>query len=123
MATRVVEACENLRSAGTTLAMGLRAPSRAVTVGRMLAARLDGIAPTIFNTMSALAVRTGSVNLGQGFPDDGRARELLKAAQAAIAAGTTSTPPASAYRRCGRRSRATSSGTTGSTSTPTARSW
>ena len=33
------------------------------------AKRLDGIPPTIFSTMSALAVRTGSVNLGQGFPD------------------------------------------------------
>lgn len=31
--------------------------------------RLDGIAPTIFSEMSALAVRTGAVNLGQGFPD------------------------------------------------------
>ena len=33
------------------------------------AKRLDGIPPTIFSTMSALALRTGSVNLGQGFPD------------------------------------------------------
>jgi N-succinyldiaminopimelate aminotransferase len=56
-------------------------------VGRMLAARLDGIAPTIFNTMSALAVRTGSVNLGQGFPDADGPASVLKAAQAAIDAG------------------------------------
>ena len=35
----------------------------------MLAHRLDGIPPTIFSAMSALAVRTQSVNLGQGFPD------------------------------------------------------
>jgi N-succinyldiaminopimelate aminotransferase len=34
-----------------------------------LSARLQGIAPTIFTQMSALAVRTQSVNLGQGFPD------------------------------------------------------
>jgi N-succinyldiaminopimelate aminotransferase len=53
----------------------------------MLAARLDGIAPTIFNTMSALAVRTGSVNLGQGFPDADGPASVLKAAQAAIDAG------------------------------------
>ena len=33
------------------------------------AKRLDGIPTTIFSTMSALALRTGSVNLGQGFPD------------------------------------------------------
>ena len=37
-------------------------------------------------------------------------------------AAPTSTPPASAYPRCGRRSRATSSATTASTSTPTPRS-
>ena len=53
----------------------------------MLAARLDGIAPTIFNTMSALAVRTGSVNLGQGFPDEDGPASMLEAAQAAIDAG------------------------------------
>jgi N-succinyldiaminopimelate aminotransferase len=35
-----------------------------------LAQRLHGIPPTIFSEMSALAVRTGSVNLGQGFPDE-----------------------------------------------------
>ena len=34
-----------------------------------IAHRLDGIPPTIFTTMSALAIRTGAVNLGQGFPD------------------------------------------------------
>ncbi|QBR93221.1 pyridoxal phosphate-dependent aminotransferase [Nocardioides euryhalodurans] len=53
----------------------------------MLAQRLDGIPPTIFTTMSALAVRTGSVNLGQGFPDDDGPAGMLEAAQRAIAAG------------------------------------
>ena len=31
--------------------------------------RMQGYSTTIFAEMSALAVRTGSVNLGQGFPD------------------------------------------------------
>jgi N-succinyldiaminopimelate aminotransferase len=53
----------------------------------MLATRLEGIAPTIFNAMSALAVRTGSVNLGQGFPDEDGPASVLKAAQRAIDAG------------------------------------
>ncbi len=53
----------------------------------MLAKRLEGIAPTIFNTMSALAVRTGSVNLGQGFPDEDGPAGMLEAARDAIAAG------------------------------------
>ena len=49
----------------------------------MLAHRLDGIPPTIFSEMSALAVRTGSVNLGQGFPDvDGPPTVIARAVQA-----------------------------------------
>lgn len=48
-----------------------------------LARRLHGIEPTIFSTMSALALRTGSVNLGQGFPDtDGPAAVRARAAAA-----------------------------------------
>ncbi|WP_309649046.1 pyridoxal phosphate-dependent aminotransferase [Nocardioides sp.] len=48
-----------------------------------LAHRLDGIPPTIFSTMSALAIRTGSLNLGQGFPDvDGPASTIARAVQA-----------------------------------------
>lgn len=49
----------------------------------MLAHRLDGIPPTIFTEMSALAVRTQSVNLGQGFPDvDGPPEVIARAVQA-----------------------------------------
>src|SRR5688500_13275993 len=57
------------------------------TVATMPVTRLDGIAPTIFSTMSALAVRTGSVNLGQGFPDTDGPASLLQAAADAVAAG------------------------------------
>ena len=40
-----------------------------------LTAKLQGFGTTIFAEMSALATATGSVNLGQGFPDsDGPAR-------------------------------------------------
>ena len=49
----------------------------------MLARRLQGIPPTIFSEMSALAVRTGSVNLGQGFPDvDGPPAVITRAVEA-----------------------------------------
>jgi N-succinyldiaminopimelate aminotransferase len=49
----------------------------------MLARRLQGIPPTIFSEMSALAVRTGSVNLGQGFPDvDGPPSVIARAVEA-----------------------------------------
>jgi N-succinyldiaminopimelate aminotransferase len=51
------------------------------------ATRLDGLGTTIFTEMSALAERTGAVNLGQGFPDEDGPPELLAAAHAAIEAG------------------------------------
>jgi N-succinyldiaminopimelate aminotransferase len=51
------------------------------------ATRLAGFGTTIFTEMSALAERTGAVNLGQGFPDEDGPPELLAAAQEAIAAG------------------------------------
>ena len=35
----------------------------------LLNSRLAGMGTTIFAEMSALAVTTGAVNLGQGFPD------------------------------------------------------
>ncbi|MBB3045253.1 pyridoxal phosphate-dependent aminotransferase [Nocardioides soli] len=49
----------------------------------MLAHRLEGIPPTIFSEMSALAARTRAVNLGQGFPDvDGPPEVIARAVQA-----------------------------------------
>jgi N-succinyldiaminopimelate aminotransferase len=51
------------------------------------ATRLAAFGTTIFTEMSALAERTGAVNLGQGFPDEDGPAELLEAAQAAIRAG------------------------------------
>lgn len=49
----------------------------------MLAHRLEGIPPTVFSEMSALAARTRAVNLGQGFPDvDGPPEVIARAVQA-----------------------------------------
>jgi len=53
----------------------------------LLNARLAGMGTTIFAEMSALAITTGSVNLGQGFPDTDGPREIAAAAAAAIMAG------------------------------------
>jgi N-succinyldiaminopimelate aminotransferase len=58
-----------------------------------LAHRLDGIPSTIFTTMSALAVRTGSVNLGQGFPDVDGPASVLAAAEDAITGGANQYAP------------------------------
>ena len=55
--------------------------------------RLQGFGTTIFAEMSALAQRTGAVNLGQGFPDTDGPREVSEAAIAAIRAGHNQYPP------------------------------
>lgn len=54
---------------------------------RIGARRLDGIPPTIFTRMSALAARTGSVNLGQGFPDVDGPPEVIERAVEALRGG------------------------------------
>lgn len=48
---------------------------------------------TIFTEMSALAARTGAVNLGQGFPDTDGPAEMLAAAAEALAGGANQYPP------------------------------
>jgi N-succinyldiaminopimelate aminotransferase len=54
----------------------------------------DGqLSATIFAEMSALAVATGSINLGQGFPDEDGPIEVLEAAREAISAGLNQYPP------------------------------
>src|SRR5437764_3686782 len=58
-----------------------------------LAARLQGFGTTVFAEMSALAVATGSVNLGQGFPDYPGPAEVLDVARAAIGTGADQYPP------------------------------
>jgi len=60
---------------------------------RPLTTKLEGFGTTIFATMSALAVRTGSINLGQGFPDTDGPAEVLDAAVAAIRSGLNQYPP------------------------------
>ncbi|MFA6575975.1 MAG: aminotransferase class I/II-fold pyridoxal phosphate-dependent enzyme, partial [Nocardioides sp.] len=61
--------------------------------GHRLAHRLDGIPPTIFSQMSALAVRTGSVNLGQGFPDVDGPPEVVARAVRALQEGANQYAP------------------------------
>ncbi len=53
----------------------------------LLNQRLAGLGTTIFAEMSALALTTGSVNLGQGFPDTDGPAEVAAAAAAAIMEG------------------------------------
>lgn len=54
----------------------------------------DGTArPTIFAEMSALALATGAVNLGQGFPDDDGPESVKRVAADALLGGLNQYPP------------------------------
>ena len=55
--------------------------------------RLHGFGTTIFAKMSALALETESINLGQGFPDTDGPREVAEAASHAIMNGPNQYPP------------------------------
>jgi len=66
-------------------------PSRRLT--DPLVARLRPYTTTIFAEMSALATATGSINLGQGFPDTDGPESLLAAARQAITDGVNQYPP------------------------------
>jgi N-succinyldiaminopimelate aminotransferase len=58
-----------------------------------LVRRMRPFGTTIFAEMSALAVRTGAVNLGQGFPDTDGPAEMLDAAVEALRGGRNQYPP------------------------------
>jgi N-succinyldiaminopimelate aminotransferase len=58
-----------------------------------LVERMRPFGTTIFAEMSALAVKTGAVNLGQGFPDTDGPKEMLDAAADAIHGGQNQYPP------------------------------
>ncbi|WP_189046451.1 pyridoxal phosphate-dependent aminotransferase [Micromonospora sonchi] len=58
-----------------------------------LVSRMRPFGTTIFAEMSALAVRTGAVNLGQGFPDTDGPPEMLAAAAEALRSGRNQYPP------------------------------
>ena len=60
-----------------------------------LASRLQGYTGTIFAEMSALAVATGAINLGQGFPDVDGPEVIKRAAIRAIENGHNQYPPGS----------------------------
>ncbi|MDQ0377785.1 pyridoxal phosphate-dependent aminotransferase [Amycolatopsis thermophila] len=58
-----------------------------------LVPRLRPFTSTIFAEMTALAVRTGAVNLGQGFPDTDGPSGMLEAAKNALFGGANQYPP------------------------------
>jgi methionine aminotransferase len=67
------------------MTMALRTPE--------LRTKLPAVGTTIFTVMSALAVKHGAVNLGQGFPDFDCDPALVNAVTAAMQAGQNQYPP------------------------------
>ncbi|MEY4633499.1 MAG: hypothetical protein RLZ18_871 [Actinomycetota bacterium] len=58
-----------------------------------LSEKLSGFGASIFGEMTALALSTGAINLGQGFPDYNGPAEVLHIAQQEIASGNNQYPP------------------------------
>ena len=61
--------------------------------GMSPAARVAGLGTTIFTEMSALALRTGAINLGQGFPDTDGPSAVIEAAVGALRGGENQYAP------------------------------
>jgi N-succinyldiaminopimelate aminotransferase len=57
------------------------------------AERVAGLGTTIFTEMSALALRTGAINLGQGFPDTDGPASVIEAAVTALRGGENQYAP------------------------------
>ena len=55
--------------------------------------RVAGLGTTIFTEMSALALRTGAINLGQGFPDTDGPASVIEAAVSALRGGENQYAP------------------------------
>ncbi|URN12539.1 hypothetical protein LUW77_15370 [Streptomyces radiopugnans] len=66
---------------------GRRMAAMTSTGRPLLNRRLAGFGTTVFAEMSALAVRTGSINLGQGFPDTDGPEQVREAAVRALREG------------------------------------
>ena len=86
---------------------------------RTLVPRMEPYSTSIFAEMSMLAVETGAINLGQGFPDTDGPDEMKEIARAAISEGRGNQyPRCMASPICEQRSLSTTSASTGSSSTP-----
>ncbi|NUP58362.1 MAG: aminotransferase class I/II-fold pyridoxal phosphate-dependent enzyme [Pseudarthrobacter sp.] len=69
------------------------APWQRTALGANLLSPGGSLGVTIFEEMTTLAVQTGAINLGQGFPDEDGPAEIREAARAAIAAGANQYAP------------------------------
>jgi len=77
----------------TTPSAGPRGRTTLKPVTNPLVARMRAFGTTVFAEMTALAVRTGSINLGQGFPDTDGPAAMLDRAVEAVRSGLNQYPP------------------------------
>src|SRR5690606_14300342 len=82
-----------LRPVRTRLGVVRTGPWQDVARAVGLLAPDGGTRPTIFAEMSALALATGSVNLGQGFPDEDGPESVKQVAARALLDGVNQYPP------------------------------
>ncbi|MGJ3188560.1 aminotransferase class I/II-fold pyridoxal phosphate-dependent enzyme [Paenarthrobacter nitroguajacolicus] len=71
----------------------IAAPWQRAALGANLLSPDGELGVTIFEEMTTLAISTGAINLGQGFPDEDGPAEIKAAAQDAIAAGANQYAP------------------------------
>lgn len=87
----------DMSSAGRTLPLHTTgqasAPWQLAATGANLLSPDGNLGVTIFEEMTTLAISSGAINLGQGFPDEDGPTEIKAAAQAAIAAGANQYAP------------------------------
>ena len=100
----------------------LPAPWQRAATGANLLASDGALGVTIFEEMTTLAMQTGAINLGQGFPDEDGPAEIKAAAQAAIAEGSNQYAPGKGIPNSGRQCPHTRTGSTGWNRTRTPKS-
>ncbi|MGO4589267.1 aminotransferase class I/II-fold pyridoxal phosphate-dependent enzyme [Paenarthrobacter sp. 2TAF44] len=87
----------DMSPAGSTLPLNTTAhasaPWQRAATGANLLSPDGNLGVTIFEEMTTLAISSGAINLGQGFPDEDGPAEIKAAAQAAIAAGANQYAP------------------------------
>lgn len=71
----------------------MTAPWQRTARGANLLGSDGSLGVTIFEEITTLALQTGAINLGQGFPDEDGPQSIKEAAEAAIAAGANQYAP------------------------------
>ncbi|MFF1829771.1 aminotransferase class I/II-fold pyridoxal phosphate-dependent enzyme [Paenarthrobacter sp. NPDC058040] len=83
----------DMSPAGSSAPVHTSTPWQRAATGANLLSAEGNLGVTIFEEMTTLAMKTGAINLGQGFPDEDGPAEMKAAAQDAIAAGANQYAP------------------------------